>query len=131
MAPREDLRALRQRRRVTMREVEIATARIAFQFSDKRYLVLRSHLSGYERQKSTPSLFKFYSLLMVYGCSPKRLLASFGIPGRKGGKTPLAIKPSLSVRLDAPAAEIHGPGTRRRGKGSRTSTKPLLGWAGP
>ncbi len=119
MTTGEQLRALRLRRRLTMRNVEAETARIAFRFSDKRYLVLRSHLSGYEKQRSTPSLFKFYSLLTVYRCSPARLLASFGIPGRAGGRAPLAIRPSLSVRPSAPAAETHGSRTRRQRKDLR------------
>lgn len=90
-----------------MRNVETETAKIAFQFSDARYLVRRSQLSSYEKQHSPPSLFKFYSLMTVYRCSPRRLLASFGIPGRAGGRAPLSITPS-AMRPNVPQAKVFG-----------------------
>ncbi len=74
------LRELRLRRRLTMRDVEAETARIAFRYSDKRYLVVRSQLSLYERQTNTPNLYKFFSLMKVYRCSPSRLLRILRIP---------------------------------------------------
>ncbi len=114
MAKSEELWRLRRRSRLTMRNVETETAKLAFRFSDTRYLVRRSQLSSYERQHSTPSLFKFYSLLMVYRCSPKRLLASFGIPRRADGRAPLSIKPS-TMRPSVPQAKVlTAESTKRR-----------------
>ncbi len=115
--PRGDrLRALRLRRRLTMCDVEVETAKIAFRFSDKRYLVLRSHLSSYEKQRSAPSLYKFFSLLTVYHCSAKRLLGLLGIPGRTGGSVPLTIKSSTWMHPSPPPAKTIGGGERRRRK---------------
>ena len=117
MSHGEELRSLRLRRRLTMRDVEAETAKIAFRFSDKRYLVQRSHLSSYERQRSTPSLYKFFSLLSVYHCTPGRLMASFGIPGRSGGKAPVTVKASTWTRPSAPLVMLlsaQKSGSRRR-----------------
>jgi hypothetical protein len=102
---------------LTMRDVEAATARIAFRYADKRYLVVRSQLSLYERQTNTPNLYKFFSLMTVYRCSPARLLRILGIPGGVGGKSPLSTSLASWMRPSSPRAQVVGHGSRRRRKG--------------
>ncbi len=75
----ERLRAIRLRMGLTMRDVERESAAIAFRFANPRYLVRRSQLSLYERGVSTPSVFKLYSLRIVYRCAYVTLLGAFGV----------------------------------------------------
>ncbi len=72
------LRLLRLRRGLTMDDVERASAGIAFRFASDRYMVRRSYLSAYERGYSTPSIFKLYSLKLVYRCTYATLITAFG-----------------------------------------------------
>ncbi len=61
-----------------MRDVEQESAGIAFRFASSRYMVRRSHLSSYERGYSTPSIFKLYSMKLMYRCTYATLIAAFG-----------------------------------------------------
>ncbi len=78
--PGTRLRALRIRRRFTMRDVEEISARIAFRMNATKYLVRRGLLSNYENDKLVPSIFKLHSLSYAYGCRIRTLLDCYGIP---------------------------------------------------
>ena len=79
MSVGHNLRTLRERVRLTIRDVEQATHRIATVKNDKRFAVSNSWLTRLERGKSEPSIYKVYSLSIVYNVALSALLKVYGI----------------------------------------------------
>ena len=74
-----NLRASRERLGLTMRDVETATARIAERHGNDEFSVSPSRLSDIETKGLVPSIFRLYSLAVVYRCDLRDLLSWYGI----------------------------------------------------
>ena len=74
-----NLRGLRERLGLTMREVESASARIAERHGNDEFGVSPSRLSDIETKGLVPSIFRLYSLAIVYRSDLRELLAWYGI----------------------------------------------------
>jgi transcriptional regulator with XRE-family HTH domain len=74
-----NLRGLRERLGLTMREVESASARIAERHGNEEFGVSPSRLSDIETKGLVPSIFRRYSLAIVYRSDLRELLAWYGI----------------------------------------------------
>ena len=74
-----NLRGLRERLGLTMREVESASARIADRHRNEEFGVSPSRLSDIETKGLVPSIFRMYSLAIVYRCDLRDILAWYGI----------------------------------------------------
>lgn len=74
-----NLRSLRERLGLTMREVERSCARIAERHRNDEFAVSPSHLSDIETKGSLPSIFRVYSLSIIYRCDLREILAWYGI----------------------------------------------------
>ena len=74
-----NLRALRERLGLTMREVETASARIAERHTNDEFVVSPSRLSDIETKGSVPSIFRLYSLAVIYRCDVREVLSWYGI----------------------------------------------------
>ena len=74
-----NLRGLRERLGLTMREVESACARIAERHGNDEFGVSPSRLSDIETKGLVPSIFRLYSLAVVYRCDLREILAWYGI----------------------------------------------------
>ena len=74
-----NLRGLRERLGLTMREVESASARIAERHGNEEFGVSPSRLSDIETKGLVPSIFRLYSLAIVYRCDLREILAWYGI----------------------------------------------------
>ncbi len=74
-----NLRALRERLGLTMREVESASLRIAERHTNDEFAVSPSRLSDIETKGSVPSLFRLYSLAVIYRCDVREILSWYGI----------------------------------------------------
>ncbi|MGC2184925.1 MAG: helix-turn-helix transcriptional regulator [Terriglobales bacterium] len=74
-----NLRGLRERLGLTMREVESASARIAERHGNDEFGVSPSRLSDIETKGLVPSIFRLYSLTIVYRCDLREILAWYGI----------------------------------------------------
>ena len=74
-----NLRGLRERLGLTMREVESASARIAERHGNEEFGVSPSRLSDIETKGLVPSIFRLYSLAIVYRSDLRELLAWYGI----------------------------------------------------
>jgi transcriptional regulator with XRE-family HTH domain len=73
------LRALRERLGLTMREVESASLRIAERHTNDEFAVTPSRLSDIETKGSVPSIFRLYSLAVIYRCDVREVLSWYGI----------------------------------------------------
>jgi transcriptional regulator with XRE-family HTH domain len=74
-----NLRALRERLGLTMREVESASLRIAERHANDEFAVSPSRLSDIETKASVPSIFRLYSLAVIYRCDVREVLSWYGI----------------------------------------------------
>ncbi len=61
-----NLRGLRERLGLTMREVESASVRIAERHGNDEFTVSPSRLSDIETKGLVPSIFRLYSLAIIY-----------------------------------------------------------------
>ncbi len=66
LAAGSNLRSLRERLGLTMREVESASARIAERHGNDEFTVSPSRLSDIETKGLVPSIFRLYSLAIIY-----------------------------------------------------------------
>ncbi len=73
------LRGLRERLGLTMREVESASIRIAERHGSDEFAVSPSRLSDIETKGSVPSIFRLYSLAIIYRCDVREILSWYGI----------------------------------------------------
>ncbi|MGH9545881.1 MAG: hypothetical protein ACRD23_11770 [Terriglobales bacterium] len=74
-----NLRGVRERLGLTMREVESASLRIAERHGNDEFSVCPSRLSDIETKGLVPSIFRLYSFSMIYRCDLREILAWYGI----------------------------------------------------
>jgi hypothetical protein len=74
-----NLRGVRERLGLTMREVEGASLRIAERHGNDELAVCPSRLSDIETKGLVPSIFRLYSLSIIYRCDLREILAWYGI----------------------------------------------------
>jgi transcriptional regulator with XRE-family HTH domain len=74
-----NLRALRERLGLTMREVETASVRIAERHGNDEFAVSPSRLSDIETKGLVPSIFRLYSLAVIYRCDVREVLSWYGV----------------------------------------------------
>jgi transcriptional regulator with XRE-family HTH domain len=74
-----NLRGLRERLGLTMREVESAGSLIAERHGNDEFGVCPSRLSDIETKGLVPSIFRLYSLSIIYRCDLREILAWYGI----------------------------------------------------
>jgi transcriptional regulator with XRE-family HTH domain len=75
----QTLKYLRNRRNITVREVEQASRRIADVKGDKRFFISNSWLAQLENGASEPSIWKLFSLSVVYRTDLLDLLRLYNI----------------------------------------------------
>jgi transcriptional regulator with XRE-family HTH domain len=74
-----DLRKIRDRLGLTMRDVETASMAIAQQRGSDEYLIPPSRLSDIETKGVVPSIYRFYALAAIYRKPMRALLRFYGI----------------------------------------------------
>src|SRR5690242_2345965 len=75
----QTLKALRNRRNITIREVEQASRRIADGKGDKRFCISNGWLAQLENSDSEPSIWKLSSLSLIYHTNLRDLLRLYNI----------------------------------------------------
>jgi len=75
LAAGSNLRTVRERLGLTMREVESASARIADRHGNDEFSVSPSRLSDIETKGLVPSIFRIYSLAIIYHCDVREVLS--------------------------------------------------------
>jgi len=92
-----DLRRIRDRLGLTMRDVENAAMLIAQRRTSDEYLVPPSRLSDIETKGVVPSVYRFYSLAAIYHQPVGSLLQLYGINLNEiGSEWALALPPAKS-----------------------------------
>jgi transcriptional regulator with XRE-family HTH domain len=92
------LRALRDQLGLTMRDVENASQRIADRHRNEEYAIPPSRLSDIETKGITPSIYRLYSLAVIYRRDPRDLLSMYGIDfGQAASDLSLSLPPRSHV----------------------------------
>jgi len=74
------LRAERERLRLTLRDVETLSRTIAKDRQDQGYYIAHASLADIENGKLVPTIYKLYSLAVIYGLDYDRLAILSGVP---------------------------------------------------
>jgi len=77
--PGQKLKTLRNRRNITVREVEQASRRIADVKGDKRFCISNGWLAQLENRSSEPSIYKLFSLSAIYRVNLLDLLKLYNV----------------------------------------------------
>ena len=75
----QKLRVLRERLGLTMRDIETASERIAREHNNEEYLIPISRLSDFETKGVIPSIYRFYSLAVIYRRDLRELLLWYDV----------------------------------------------------
>jgi transcriptional regulator with XRE-family HTH domain len=104
----EKLKRIRQRLKLTYREVEVASEIVAERRGNEEYVVALSRLSDIENKGTIPSIFRVYSLCAIYRVDPAEMLSWFGIDlANLPGDTDVIKQPvthEIAVRVDNSAS---------------------------
>ena len=73
------LRAIREEKGLTIREVETASLRLSEKKDNEDYFLTISRLSDIETKGVVPNIFKLYSLAAIYRVSYAELAALYGV----------------------------------------------------
>ena len=79
MSGGQNLRLLREKLGLTMRDIETASEKIARARSNEEYLIPISRLSDFETKGVIPSIYRLYSLAIIYRKDFRELLAWYGV----------------------------------------------------
>src|ERR1700693_5632459 len=74
----QKLRVLREKLGLTMRDIETASERIARKRNNEEYLVPISRLSDFETKGVIPSIYRLYSLAVIYRRDVREILLWYG-----------------------------------------------------
>lgn len=111
LTPGQRLRALREEFGLTIRDVETATIRIAACHQSDDFIIPLSRLSDIETKGIVPSIFRLYSLAVVYRRDMRELLAWYGVDLNRVTSDLPAVDPPRSHRCEAldPATMVRVP----------------------
>ena len=101
IAAGQQLRSLREKLGLTMRDVEIASAAIAGKRGNDDFSLTLSRLSDIETKGIIPSIYRLYSLAVIYRCDFNELLSWYGIELADIASDLKVISPPRSHKTDA------------------------------
>jgi transcriptional regulator with XRE-family HTH domain len=81
----KNLRAIRERLGLTLRDVENASQQLARKNTNDKYLIPVSRLSDFETRGVIPGIYRLYSLAIIYKLDFRELLSWYGIDLNKIG----------------------------------------------
>jgi transcriptional regulator with XRE-family HTH domain len=77
--PGKRLRQLREQLGLTIRDVEAASSSLAKKRGNSAYSIPLSRLSDIENKEVVPSIYRVYSLAVIYRCDIREILAWYGV----------------------------------------------------
>ncbi|HKY28327.1 MAG TPA: helix-turn-helix transcriptional regulator [Pyrinomonadaceae bacterium] len=102
MSPIRNLKSLRESRKVTIREVELESRRIAEAKGDKRFYISNTRLNQLENDSlSEPSLWKLFSLSAIYNVSITELMRLYNVDADESDKYNLIASPDRTQLLSS------------------------------
>jgi transcriptional regulator with XRE-family HTH domain len=75
----KSLRTLREKLGLTMRDIETSSARMAEKYRNEEYSIPPSRLSDIETKGVLPSIFRMYTLSVIYRRDVRELMAWYGV----------------------------------------------------
>ena len=75
----KSLRTLREKLGLTMRDIEMSSARMAEKYRNEEFSIPPSRLSDIETKGVLPSIFRIYALAVIYRRDMRELLAWYGV----------------------------------------------------
>ena len=75
----QNLRMVRERLGLTMRDVETASTSIALRHKSEEFAIPPSRLSDIETKGVVPSIYRLYSLSVIYRWDAREILALYGV----------------------------------------------------
>ena len=100
MATKQSLKALRDSRNVTVRQVELESRRIAEAKGDKRYYISNARLTQLENDPtSEPSLWKLFSLSTIYEVRITELMRLYNVDVNESDKYDAIAAPEYTRLL--------------------------------
>jgi transcriptional regulator with XRE-family HTH domain len=75
----KSLRTLREKLGLTMRDIEVTSARIAEKYRQEEFSIPPSRLSDIETKGVLPSIYRLYTLAVIYRRDLRELLAWYGV----------------------------------------------------
>src|SRR6202451_4795614 len=75
----KSLRTLREKLGLTMRDIETSSARMAEKYRNEEFSIPPSRLSDIETKNVLPSIFRLYTLAIIYRRDLTELLAWYGV----------------------------------------------------
>jgi len=115
--PGQKLRSLREALHLTLRDVEAASCKIASQFNRPEFLIPHSRLFEIESRGTIPTIFRLYSVSVVYCSDYADLLRLYGVDLEmaatqlKFAAVPVThtIETKLAVPMASPATRLVSP----------------------
>jgi len=105
----QKLKSLRNRRHITVREVEQASRRIADAKGDKRFCISNGWLAQLENCDSEPSIWKLFTLSIIYRANLLDLLRLYNIDIDEKEKYNTVADP-FDTQLLSPSSNSNGNG---------------------
>ena len=96
----DKLRNIREELHLTLRDVEAASARIAELYANTDYLLPISRLSDIETKSIVPSIFRLYSIAVIYRITVQEVMTLFGIDLNKMAVDSSVVVPTQTHRAD-------------------------------
>ena len=116
------LRQIRERLNLTLREVEEASLEIAEAEHNSDFVVSIARLNQIENDGSLPSIYKLYTLAVVYQLSIEEALAAYGL---EVGRIP---SPFLDAAPPVPLTREGRGEERKRARGKASPFSPRGRW---
>ncbi|MGC2723079.1 MAG: helix-turn-helix transcriptional regulator, partial [Candidatus Acidiferrales bacterium] len=95
--PGDQLREIRNRLGVTTREVEELSRKIAVESANEEFCISNAWLTQLENKNSVPSIYKLFSLSVIYRIKFTQLLTLFGI----------SLADTIRYQLSTPLQNTH------------------------
>jgi hypothetical protein len=81
-SPGARLRATRWALALTLRDVHMASLKLAGKHRNRRFILPASRLHEFEAKDTTPNIHRLYTLATVYGLDVRELMGWYGVPPR-------------------------------------------------
>jgi len=110
MDPGQQLRTLREKLGLTIRDVEAASSRIATRHRNPEYALSISRLSDIETKGIIPNIYKIYSLAVIYRLTFTEVLEMYGVDlARAAHDTGAAALPQSHLLARAEGGNVRVP----------------------
>ena len=115
--PGEKLKRLRERLKLTYRDVEKASQEIASRRGNDEFAIALSRLADIENKQTVPTIFRIYTLSVIYRVDYQEVLRWYGVPVEMAGSDALRVgirqtHPIQFTGADSPEPDSNEPSFR-------------------